>query len=80
MRIRNAMIHMARRAAALTGVSLLTIAGFGCGSVATEPSATPVMVFLTAPWQRQILVADLEASARASLQLPPKAGSIPDHR
>ncbi len=65
MTIRNsgayAMIQMPRRAAALTGVSLLTIAGFGCGSVATEPSATPVMVFLTAAWQRQILVVDLEA-------------------
>ena len=58
------MIQMPRRAAALTGVSLLTIAGFGCGSVATEPSATPVMVFLTAAWRRQILVVDLEALLR----------------
>ncbi len=33
------MIHIPRRAAALTGVSLLTIAGFGCGFLATEPSA-----------------------------------------
>ncbi len=44
MRIRNsggyAMIHIPRRAAALTGVSLLTIVGFGCGFVATEPSVT----------------------------------------
>ena len=74
-----AMIHMPR-AAALTGVSLLTMAGFGCGSVATEPSATPVRLFLTAAWQRQMLVVGLKASVRARLQLLLKAGSIPDHR
>ena len=37
------MIRMPRRAAALTGASLLIIAGFGCG-FATEPSATSVRV------------------------------------